>query len=256
MLRVNNLSGFGGLPQFTTLRQANFLVLPTASRVAIDGTGGFPDIGGNVGAVVNRGVTGGSLNATSISNRGTLQSVGVGRLSIRGNSTVQLPQIFTASTPSTVYSISAFIPRAAIQYERILSLSLNSTTADHNNTAGAALLLRDVNTTNWGVYRNNSYRGSISTTINVLTIFETIVSPTETRISKDGAADVVTSYGSLGNFDVSSFRFLTEHDVGGSYTTSCNADVLVAAVFFTNPSTEFRARALSEVRSIAGIATP
>jgi hypothetical protein len=256
MLRVNNLIGFGNPQQFPVLRQANFLVLPTASRVAIDGTGGFPDIGGDVGTIVTRGVTGGSVNATSSSNRGTLQSVGVGRLSVQGNATVQLPQTFTASTPSTIYTIAAFIPRTALVFERVASMSLNSSTADFNNTSGAALLLRDNSTDNWGVFRNGAYRGSIAATINVLTVFETIVSPTEARISKDGATDVVTGYGSMGNFNVSSFRLLNGHDPSGTYASPSNADVLVAAVFFTNPSTDFRAKALAEVRSIAGIATP
>lgn len=255
MLRVNNISGFGSPQQFPVLRQANFLVLPTASRVAIDGTGGFPDIGGDVGTIVNRGVTGGSLNATSNSNRGTLQSVGANRLSVRGQSAIQMGQTFTAATPSTVYTISAFIPRAAIGYERVASLSSNASSPDFDNTSGAALLIRDSTSTNWGVYRNTGFRGTISTPNDVLTIFETIVSPTESRVSKDGGSDTVSSYGSMGSFNVSSFRALCSHELSGNYA-SCNADALVTAVFFTNPSAEFRARALAEVRSIVGIATP
>jgi hypothetical protein len=223
--------------------------------VAIDGTGGFPSIGGDVGTIVNSGVTGGSLNATSNSNRATLQSVGVGRLSVQGNATVQLPQLFTAFTGSTIYTISAFIPRSVATSERIASISQNGSTADFDS-AGACLLIRDGLTDNWGVFRNFALRGSIAATINVLTIFETVVSPTETRVSKDGGADVVTTFGSMGNFNVGSFRFLAGHNTSGAWVASSNADSLVTAVFFTNPSTDFRARALAEVRSIAGIATP
>lgn len=256
MLRVNNLNGFGNPQQFPVLRQANFLVLPSASRVAIDGTGGFPDIGGNVGTIVNRGVTGGSLNATSNSNRGTLQSVGVGRLSVRGQSAIQMAQTFTALTGPTVYSIAAFIPRAVSSYERIVCASLNTSTDDFSNSSGAALLTRDTLTDNWGLYRNNSMRGAIAATINVLTVFETIASTSESRICKDGGTDTVTAHGAIADFNASSFRALCSHETGGAYGAPSNADVLVAAVFFTNPSTAFRARALAEVRSIAGIATP
>ena len=255
MLRINNLNGFGVPQQFLVLRQANFLVLPTASRVAIDGTGGFPDVGGNVGTIVNRGVTGGSLNATTNSNRGTLQSVGANRLSVRGQSAIQMAQTFTAATPSTIYTISAFIPRSVATSERIASISQSGSTADFDS-AGACLLVRDGITNNWGVFRNFAYRGTIAASINVLTIFETVVSPTEARVSKDGGTDVVTTFGSMGNFNVGSFRFLGGHDTSGAWIASSNTDVLVTAVFFTNPSAEFRARALAEVRSIAGIATP
>jgi hypothetical protein len=256
MLRSNNLNGFGNPQQFTTLRQANFLVLPTASRVAIDGTGGFPDIGGNVGTIVNRGVTGGSLNATSNSNRGTLQSVGVGRLSVRGQSAIQMAQTFTALTGPTVYVISAFIPRTALNNERAIGLSLNSGTDDFSNASGGALLTRSGLTDTWGVFRDGASRGFVAATINVLTIFETIASTSETRICKDGGTDTVTAHGAIADFNASSFRFMCSHEAGGAYGGPCNADVLVAAVFFTNPSTDFRARALAEVRSIAGIATP
>lgn len=256
MLRSNQLNGFGIPQQFPILRQSNFLVLPTSSRVAIDGTGGFPDIGGNVGTIVNRGVTGGSLNATTNSNRATLQSVGVGRLSVRGNSTVQLGQTFTALTGATVYSIAAFIPRAAFNFERILSVALNSSSEDFNSGAGGALLLRDGTSTNWGVFRNSSLRGAISATVDVLTVFETICSTSETRICKDGGTDTVTAHGALADFNASSFRALNAHDTSGTYASPSNADVLVAAVFFTNPSADFRSRALAEVRTIAGIATP
>jgi hypothetical protein len=257
MLRVNQLNGFGSPQQFSTLRQADFLYLPISSRVAIDGTGGFPAIGGDVGAVVNTGTRGGSLNATSNSNRALLQSVGVGRLAVRGLSATQMPQLFTAFTGPTIYTISAFIPRSNVLAERNVCVSLNATTDDFSNTSGACLLLRDNATSNWGVFRNLGLRGSIAATNGVLTIFETVVSPTESRISKDGGADVVTTYSSMGNFNVSSLRFLSSHGAGGTYEfPSSDTDVLVTAVFFTNPSTDFRARALAEVRSIAGIATP
>lgn len=256
MLRSNQLNGFGVSQQFPILRQANFLVLPISSRVAIDGTGGFPDIGGNVGTIVNRGVIGGSLNATTNSNRATLQSVGVGRLSVRGNATVQPAQTFTALTGATVYTIAAFIPRAVSSYERIFDVSLNSSTDGFSNASGGVLLTRDAATSNWGVYRNGAQRGSVAATINVLTVFETIASTSETRICKDGGTDTVTAHGAIADFNISSARFLTGHETAGAYSTGSNADVLVGAVFFTNPSADFRSRALDEVRTIAGIATP
>jgi hypothetical protein len=255
MLRVNNLNGFGNPQQFPVLRQANFLVLPTASRVATDGTGGFPAIGGDVGTIVNRGVTGGSLNATSNSNRGTLQSVSGGRLSVRGQSAIQMAQTFTALTGPTVYSIVAFIPRVVLINERIIGLSLNSSTDDFSNPSGGALLTRAELNNTWGCFRNNTILGFVAATENVLTVFETIASTSETRICKDGGTDLVTTHAAFADFNASSFRFLCAHETGGAYA-SCNADVLVAAVFFTNPSADFRARALAEVRSIAGIATP
>ena len=256
MLRLNQLNGFGVPQQFPILRQANFLVLPISSRVAIDGTGGFPDLTGNVGTIVNRGVTGGSLNATTNSNRATLESVGVGRLSVRGNSTVQLGQTVTAITGPTIYSIAAFIPRAVSDYEKIVTVSLNSSTDDFSNDFGASLITRDFNTNNWGTFRNGVQRGAVSATINVLTIFETILSTSQTTICKDGGADTVIGHGALSDFNVSSFRALCAHEAAGAYGRPSNADVLVAGVFFTNPSTDFRSRALAEVRTIAGIATP
>ena len=256
MFRVNQLNGFGNPQQSAVLRQANFLVLPSASRVAIDGTGGFPAIGGDVGTIVNRGVTGGSLAATSNSNRGTLQSVGVGRLSDRGQSSIQMSQTFTALTGPTVYVISAFIPRTALNNERAIGLSLNSSTDDFSNASGGALLTRAGLTDTWGVFRNGATRGFVAATQDVLTVFETIASPSETRICKDGGTDTVTTHGAIADFNASSFRFMCSHETGGAYGGPCNADVLVTAVFFTNPSAEFRARALAEVRSIAGISTP
>jgi len=256
MLRVNQLNGFGSPQQFPVLRQANFLVLPTASRVAIDGTGGFPAIGGDVGTIVNRGVTGGSLNATSNSNRGTLQSVGVGRLSVRGQSAIQMAQTFPALTGPTFYTIAAFIPRVVLINERIIGLSLNSSTDDFSNASGGALLTRAALNNTWGCFRNNTILGFVAATENVLTVFETIASTAETRICKDGGTDLVTTHAAFADFNASSFRFLCAHETGGAYGGPSNADVLVAAVFLTNPSTDFRARALAEVRSIAGIATP
>ena len=253
MLRVNQLSGFGSGMQIPTLRQADFLLLPSSSRVAIDGTGGFPDIGGNVGTVVNAGTRGGSANATTNSNRGTLQSVG--RLAVRGSSSIQVRQTFTAFTGPTIYTISAFIPNAAIGFERVASIALNGSNPDFDNTSGAALLLRDSTSQSWGVYRNTGFRGTISATNGVLTVFETIVSPTEARVCKDGGTDLVTTYSSMGNFNASSFRFLCSHEVSGTYAGS-DADSLVTAVFLTNPTAEFRARALAEVRAIAGITMP
>ena len=255
MLKVNQINGFGVPQQFPILRQADFLYLPTSSRVAINGTGGFPDIGGSVGTVANTGTRGGSVNATTNSNRGTLQSVGVGRLSVRGSSSIQMQQTFTAFTGPTIYTISAFIPNTAIGFERVASVSLNGSNADFDNTSSAVLLLRDSSSTNWGVYRNMGFRGTISATNGVLTVFETIVSPTESRVCKDGGTDTVSSYSSMGNFNASSLRFLCSHELLGAYAGS-NADSLVTAVFFTNPSADFRSRALAEVRTIAGIATP
>ena len=255
MLRVNNLNGFGNPQQFPILRQAEFLFMPINSRVATDGTGGFSQIGGDVGAVVNIGTRGGSLNATTNSNRGTLQSVGAGRLAVRGSSSIQMRQTFTAFTGPTIYTISAFIPNTAIGFERVASIALNGSNPDFDNTSGAALLIRDSTSTNWGVYRNSSLRGTISATNGVLTVFETIVSPTESRVCKDGGTDTVSSYSSMGNFNASSLRFLCSHESSGTYAGS-NADSLVTAVFLTNPTAEFRARALAEVRAISRIATP
>jgi hypothetical protein len=148
----------------------------------------------------------------------------------------------------------AFIPRVAVNYERILSVAVNAATLDYDNQASAVPLVRNGLTSNWGVERNSGFRGSLPATQDVLTVFETIISPTETRICKDGGADLVTSYSSMGNFNVSSLRFLNSHTP--FWTEASNADVLVAAVFFSNPSAEFRARALAEVRSIAGITVP
>jgi hypothetical protein len=258
MLRVNQLNGFGETPYgaMTTLRQAEFLLLPISSRVAIDGTGGFPDVGGDVGTIVNRGTLGGSLFATANGNRATLQ--GLSRLAVRGSRSVnvQMQQTFTAATPSTIYTITAFIPRSVDIYERILSVAQNALTADFANSDGAALLFREVTANNWGVYRDSAQRGAISATIDVLTVFETICESTQTTICKDGGTDTVTSHGAIGSFNVSSFRFLNAHDSSGTYASATNADVLVSAIFFTNPSANFRSRALAEVRTIAGIATP
>jgi len=152
--------------------------------------------------------------------------------------------------------ISAFIPRTELNNERAIGLYLNSSTDDFSNASGGALLTRSALSDTWGVFRNGASRGFVAATINVLTIFETIASTSETRICKDGGTDTVTAHGAIADFNASSFRFMCSHEVGGAYGGPCNADVLVAAVFFTNPSTAFRARALAEVRSIAGIATP
>jgi hypothetical protein len=167
-----------------------------------------------------------------------------------------MAQTFTALTGPTFYTIAAFIPRAVSTSERIIGVSLNSSTADWNNPSGGGLLTRDGNVDIWGVFRDNALRGSITASANVLTIVETVASTSETRICKDGGTDVVTTHGALSDFNVSSLRFMCSHEIGGTYGGPVNADVLVAAVFFTNPSTAFRARALAEVRSIAGIATP
>ena len=255
MLLVNRLSGFGVPQQFPILRQADFLLLPINTGIAIDGTAGFPDVGGNVGTIFNTGTRGGSINATTTSNRAQLRSLSNGRLALRGFSSTQMRRTFTAFTGPTIYTISAFIPRAAISYERVASIAIDQNHADYDNTLGAALLLRNATSQNWGVYRNSNFRGTIPTDDGVLTVFETVVSPTEARVSKDGGTDLVTTYSSMGNFNASSFRLLCSHEVSGTYAGS-NADSLVTAVFFTNPSADFRARALAEVRTIAGIATP
>jgi hypothetical protein len=256
MLRVNQLNGFGVPFQIPTLRQAEFLLLPSQSRVAIDGTGGFPDVGGNVGAIVNQGTRGGSLFATNNANRGTLRAPS--RISVQGTSSVQLAQTFTAATTPTIYTITAFIPRTVIGFfERVLSCAETSGTDDFAATSlGGALLLRNSNTTSWGVFRRNALRGSISATINVLTIFETICETSQVTICKDGGTDTVTAHASFPDFNVASLRLLCSHEVSGVFGSPSGSDVLVSAVFFTNPTADFRARALAEVRAIAGIPTP
>lgn len=255
MLRVNQLNGFGDTPYgaMTTLRQAEFLYLPLSSRVAIDGTGGFPDVGGNVGTIVNRGTLGGSLFATANGRRATLQ--GLSRLAVRGNANVQMSQALSAFTGSALYTITAFIPRTVVNNERILSLAQTSTSNDFAAAAGGIPLYREGGTNNWGVYRTVAL-GAISATIDVLTVFETILESTQTTICKDGGTDTVTSHSALGSFNASSFRFMASHVAGGAYSEQTNADVLVSAMFFTNPSANFRARTLSEVRTIAGIPRP
>jgi hypothetical protein len=254
MLRVNQLNGFGVPLQITTLRQAGFLLLPSQSRVAIDGTGGFPDAGGNVGTIVNQGTLGGSLFATNNANRATLQ--GLSRMAVRGNTNVQMPRTLTAFTGPVIYTITAFIPRAANNFERILSIAENATSDDFGSGAGSCLLIRDGTSTNWGVYRGGTMRQQVTAADDSLTIFETICESTQTTVCKDGGTDQVASHSALGNFNASSFRFLSAHNIGGAYGSGTSADVLVSAVFFANPTANFRSRALAEVRAIAGIATP
>jgi hypothetical protein len=212
-------------------------------------------IGNDVGTVRNLGALGGNLIAqTADSNRGTLaQDV---RRCLRGSATVGYAQTFAAATPAVIYTVAAFkTPSSQVSYERLASVAESAIAPDFaDGASGVALLLRELTSMTWGVWRNNFMRQGVTIAASTRAVVETICESTQTTVCRDGGVDAVASHAALTALNVSSLRMLCGHQSGGAYGSSSSSDVFALAVFFlaSAPSADFRSRCRAEARICMG----